>query len=82
MTVLLLLSILIAILVTTKPGYDSIKATLFRRARHDTLSSQRIAKSMVQREVYDCFLFSVGKWETDDQWGVYVGVLTQLVIDL
>jgi hypothetical protein len=78
----------VGVLAATKPGYRSFTDMvdgLFREARHSALppwmnsvfggTIQRTMRSIVRREVHDCFLFSIGKWETEAQYAVYIGAL-------
>lgn len=88
MTGLILLLILIGLLILTKPGPESFRVMvheLFRQARNDSLNPltnmllggavSRAMNASVQREVHDCFLFSVAKWDSGFHWATYIGAL-------
>ena len=78
------------LLVMTKPGIASFKSMvhqLFKKARHQAIAPSSLTNilfggavskamdAMVQREVEDYVLWTVGTWKTDAHWATYVGAL-------
>jgi len=82
------------VLIFTKPSAKSFNdeiRNVVRKARHkvfknDSLTNMimggaisKMIRSVIQREVQDYILFSIGHWNNDHHWATYIGIFNSWI---